>query len=179
MRLTVYCGASRGVDPVYGEAAEKLGAWMASSGIPLVFGGGRIGLMGILADAVLAGGGQATGVIPRFLADREVAHSGLTALITVETMAERKAKMLAIGDAYLALPGGPGTLEEISEAFSARRLGLHKKPCLIYNVSGCYDGLETCFDDMEKNGFLSSRDRGAIHFCRSIEDIGRQLSLRK
>lgn len=175
MKLTVYCGANKGNIPACEKAAKELGAWMAASGIGLVYGGGKVGLMGILADAVLAGGGNATGVIPRFLKTAEQEHTGLTEMITVETMAERKGKMLALGDAYLALPGGPGTLEEISEAYSARRLRRHDKPCLIYNVEGCYDALENYFDEMVKNGFLSEKDRSLLCFVRNLEEIETRL----
>ena len=109
MNLTVYCGANRGNDRAFSAAAAELGSWMAAKGIGLIYGGGRTGLMGVCADAALAGGGKATGVIPSFLKTREQAHTGLTEMITVETMTERKMKMIALGDAFLALPGGPAS----------------------------------------------------------------------
>lgn len=177
MRLTVYCGANAGNNPAFREAAASLGAWMARRGIGLVYGGGKVGLMGVVADAVLTGGGTVTGVIPRFLKTEEQAHTGLTEMLTVETMAERKAAMLERGDAFLALPGGPGTLEEISEAYSLYRLGRHEKPCLIYNAAGCYDALEQYFETMRHNGFLSAKDRAGLHFVKSIEEIEALLRL--
>jgi len=177
MKLTVYCGANKGNNPACETAAKELGTWMAAEGIGLVYGGGKAGLMGILAGAVLAGGGNATGVIPRFLKTAEQAHTGLTKIITVETMAERKEKMLALGDAVLALPGGPGTLEEISEAYSARRLRLHEKPCLIYNVAGCCEKLKEYLDEMVRRGFLTEKDRALLIFADNLEEIKTRLPL--
>lgn len=170
MNLTVYCGANRGNDRAFSAAAAELGSWMAAKGIGLIYGGGRTGLMGVCADAALAGGGKATGVIPSFLKTREQAHTGLTEMITVETMTERKMKMIALGDAFLALPGGPGTLEEIAEAYSLRRLGRHGKPCMVWNVNGCYDALARYFLDMERNGFLCGEDRQALHFIHTLAE---------
>lgn len=123
MNITVYCGASAGSEPIYEQKASELGQWLAAHGITLVYGGGRTGLMGKLANAVLANGGKAVGVIPEFLKTAEEVHTGLTRLITVDTMSQRKDTMLQMGDAFIALPGGAGTLEEIAEAISAARLG--------------------------------------------------------
>lgn len=168
--LTVYCGASVGSDPAYRRAAEETGRWMAERGLCLVYGGGRTGLMGALADALLAAGGEAVGVIPAFLETREEAHAALTAMVSTETMAERKTRMIAMGDAFLALPGGPGTLEEIAETYSLRRLGRHAKPVLVYNVRGCYDRLAAYFGDMEARGFLVHCERRGLHFVESLEE---------
>ncbi len=178
MNLTVYCGANKGNDPAFQEAAKALGAWMAERGIGLVYGGGKIGIMGVIADEVLARGGCVTGVIPTFLRTREMAHEGVTTMIETANMSERKAKLLALGDGYIALPGGPGTLEEISEAYSAYRLHLHKKPCIVLNIKGCYDALETYFNDMAAHGFLSKEDRAAIHFVTSIEEISALMGVK-
>ena len=171
MDLTVYCGAACGRDPAYRAAAEELGRWLAARRIRLVYGGGRTGLMGAVADAVLAGGGEATGVIPTFLKTREEAHTGLTEMVTVTTMAERKMKMIAMGGAFLALPGGPGTLEEIAEAYSLYRLGRHRKPCMVWNVGGCYDALAQYFQSMVRNGFLREEDRRGLSFVQSLSEI--------
>lgn len=179
MNLTVYCGANVGNSPAFRDGAAALGAWMVARQIRLVYGGGKVGLMGVLADAVLSGGGEVTGVIPEFLKTEEQTHTGLTELITVETMAERKGKMLSLGDAYLALPGGPGTLEEISEAYSGYRLHRHRKPCLIWNINGAYDELAAYFDAMVAHGFLSTRDRAALHFVASLDEIGDIIGARR
>lgn len=175
MNITVYCGASTGNDPIYKQKASELGTWMAHHGLTLVYGGGRTGLMGKLADAVLANGGKAIGVIPEFLKTEEEAHTGLTQLITVDTMSQRKEKMLALGDAYIALPGGAGTLEEISEAIAAARLGRHAKPCILYNIQNCYDYLEKLFDHMVTAGFLNDASRDKARFVTSIEEIEKIL----
>lgn len=168
--LTVYCGASVGNDPAYRRAAEETGRWMADRGLRLVYGGGRTGLMGALADTLLAAGGEAVGVIPVFLETREEAHTALTAMVSTETMAERKTRMIAMGDAFLALPGGPGTLEEIAETYSLRRLGRHGKPVLVYNVRGCYDRLASYFAAMEAHGFLAKGERRGLHFIESLDE---------
>lgn len=175
MELTVYCGAKCGNEPVYREAAAALGAWMAERGYGLVYGGGRVGLMGILADAVLAGGGRVTGVIPHFLNTAEQAHTGITQMIEVDTMEQRKAEMAVRGDVYIALPGGPGTLEEISEVLSHRRLGLHQKPCIFYNVCGYYDAMAEMMDEMVRCGFLSAEDRKLAHFVSGLSELSEVL----
>lgn len=177
MNLTVYCGANVGNDPLYQEMARTLGVWMAKKGIGLVYGGGKIGIMGVIADAVLEAGGHVTGIIPTFLRTKEMAHEGVTELIETKDMSERKALLLSLGDAYIALPGGPGTLEEISEAYSAYRLHLHQKPCIVLNVNGCYDSLRLYFDDMVNHGFLSAADRTGIHFVTSLEELGAILGV--
>ncbi len=170
MKITVYLGANEGRDPALKQAVQELGRWIGESGHALVYGGSRCGLMGELAESVLAAGGEAVGVIPAFLKTQEQAHTGLTEMITVETMAERKTKMIAMGDAFLALPGGPGTLEEIAETYSLYRLGRHHKPVLVYNAAHCYDRLDSYFHAMEDNGFLSDEDRRGLHFIRSLEE---------
>jgi uncharacterized protein (TIGR00730 family) len=140
-RLCVFCGSSPGLRPAYLESARTVGRLLAERRIGLVFGGGRVGLMGALADAALEAGGEAIGVIPRILEVREVAHSGLTKLHVVETMHERKALMTEYADAFLALPGGYGTLDELFEAITWRQLGYHDKPSGLLDVDGYYEGL--------------------------------------
>lgn len=171
MNITVYCGSSEGNDEIYMEKAKELGAWLAAHCLTLVYGGGKKGLMGVLANAVLANGGKVIGVIPEFLKTQEEVHERLSKLITVHTMAERKTQMLELGDAYIALPGGPGTLEEISEAIAAARLGRHEKPCILYNIQGCYDYLEKMFDHMVTAGFLNESGRDKARFVTSLQDI--------
>src|SRR5918997_6289064 len=140
-RLAVYCGSSPGADPAFAEVARALGIAMARRGIGLVYGGGRLGLMGIVADAVLDSGGEAYGVIPQALIDLEVAHTGLTELHIVTTMHERKAKMTDLTDAFVALPGGIGTFDELFEAWTWNALGYHAKPFCLLNVDGFWDRL--------------------------------------
>jgi len=152
--IAVYCGSGEGASPEYREAAAGLGRELAKRGIALVYGGASVGLMGAVADAVLERGGKAIGVLPRFLRDREIAHGGLTQLILVGTMHERKAKMVELADGFIALPGGPGTLEELFEVFTWGRLELHRKPVGLFNVRGYYDPLLAMFDTMEREGFM-------------------------
>jgi uncharacterized protein (TIGR00730 family) len=140
-RICVYCGSSPGASPAYAAAAAEVGRELAGRGIGLVYGGGNVGLMGTVADAALAAGGEAIGVIPEALVAREVAHSGLTELHVVESMHERKALMADLADAFVALPGGLGTLEELFEILTWAQLGLHRKPSGLVNVAGYYDGL--------------------------------------
>jgi uncharacterized protein (TIGR00730 family) len=152
--ICVFCGADSGRAPAYADAARVVGEMLAQHGIALVYGGGSIGLMGVLADAVLDAGGQAIGVIPQTLVDREVAHPGLTELHVVKNLHERKARMAELADAFLALPGGVGTMEELFEVWSWGKLGLHSKPCGLLNVNGYFDSLRTLTDQMVTEGFL-------------------------
>jgi hypothetical protein len=158
-RVCVFCGSSAGIRPVYREAAQAMGNALARRGIELVFGGGRVGLMGVLADAVLAAGGRAIGVIPDALVARELAHRGLTELRVVGSMHERKALMAELSDAFLALPGGFGTLEEYCEALTWAQLGLHAKPCGLLNVAGFYDALLELFDHAVSEQFVPGPHR--------------------
>lgn len=175
MNITVYCGAKKGNNPIYEQKASELGVWMAMHGITLVYGGGQTGLMGTLANAVLANGGSVIGVIPEFLKTAEEVHPDITKLITVDTMSKRKEKMLELGDAYIALPGGSGTLEEITEAISAARLERRAKPCILYNICGCYDYLEKLFDHMVSAGFLTRPGRDKAMFVTSLAGIEKVL----
>lgn len=161
-RVCVFCGASPGHRPVYAEAARRLGRLLAGRGTGLVFGGGRVGLMGVVADAVLAAGGEAIGVIPRALVEKEVAHDRLTALHVVDTMHERKALMVDLSDGFVALPGGVGTLDELSEVLSWAQLGLHRKPCGVLNVDGYFDALLAMLDRGVADGFVRPEDRAFL-----------------
>ena len=154
MKIAVFCGSSLGNDERFAQAADAFGQYMASQGMDLVFGGGKVGLMGVVADAVLAGGRDVYGVIPESLRDRELAHQGLTRLDVVSSMHERKALMADMADAFVALPGGPGTMDEIFEAWTWGQLGYHSKPCAFYNVDGYYDDLLAFIRKMSGAGFL-------------------------
>jgi uncharacterized protein (TIGR00730 family) len=156
-RLCVFCGSSAGNDPAFADAAVRLGTMLADAGIELVYGGGRAGLMGIVADAALVAGGVVTGVIPQALVDRELAHRGCTTLHVVGSMHERKAKMADLADGFVALPGGIGTLEELFEVWTWAQLGDHAKPVALLNVAGFYDTLVAFLDEMEGKGFLRHR----------------------
>jgi uncharacterized protein (TIGR00730 family) len=161
-RVCVFCGSSVGVRIAYTEAAKQLGRLLASKGIGLVYGGGNVGLMGVIADAVVAAGGEAIGVIPRALADREIAHTGLTKLHVVDSMHTRKATMAELADAFIAMPGGVGTFEEFFEAVTWTQLGLHRKPCGLLNVAGFYTPLERFIDQAVTEGFIRPVHRTAI-----------------
>lgn len=171
MNITVYCGSCEGNNAKYRQAAAAWGEWLAAHHITLVYGGGSSGLMGILADAVLAAGGRVIGIIPVFMMDKENVHQNLTELQLVHTMAERKARMLELGDACIALPGGPGTLDEIAEAIALARLERHRKPCVFFNAGGYYEQVRDLFDHMVQAGFLSETGRDKIHFADSLQDI--------
>ena len=152
--VCVFCGSSKGKDPIHAEAARGLGKMMVARGFNLVYGAGNVGLMGELADSVLEEGGDVFGVIPDKLVGRELAHQGLTELYVVETMHDRKAKMHELSDAVIALPGGIGTMEEFFETVTWRQLDYHCKPIALFNVNGFYNGIEEFFDAMLSTGFL-------------------------
>jgi len=158
-KLAVYCGSAPGADPAFAETARELVREMASRGVDMVYGGGRLGLMGIIADEMLAAGGKVYGVIPQALVDHEVAHTGLTELTTVANMHERKAKMTELCDGFVALPGGIGTLDELFEAWTWNALGYHAKPFCLLNVHGFWDGLAEFMDHVRDSGFLSQARR--------------------
>jgi uncharacterized protein (TIGR00730 family) len=155
--LCIYCGASPGHSPVYAEAARGLAAVLVERGIELVYGGGNVGLMGVIADEVLRLGGRATGVIPQALMDKEVGHQGLTHLHIVKDMHERKAMMAELADGFIAMPGGIGTLEELFEVFTWAQLGFHNKPIGLLNASGFYDGLLSFLRHVTAEGFLKEK----------------------
>lgn len=152
--VCVYCGSQAGGRPAYARAAAALGEAIARDGLTLVYGGGRVGLMGVVADAALAAGGRVVGVIPRLLVRKEVAHAGLAELVVTGSMQERKAKMAGLSDAFVALPGGIGTLDELFEMWTWAQLGLHAKPCALINTEGYYDHLVGFLDRAVEEGFL-------------------------
>jgi len=161
-RVCVFCGSSSGESPVYLEAATRVGEILAREGLGLVYGGSRVGLMGRLADSVLEHGGEVIGVIPRALVNREVAHGGLTELRIVGSMHERKAVMAELSDAFIALPGGLGTLEELFEVVTWSQLGLHQKPSGVLDVRGYYQPLIAFLDHAVNEGFLATQHRRMI-----------------
>lgn len=169
--LLVYCGANSGKAPVYAETSRAFGKLLAVEKIRLVYGGGSVGLMGILADAVLENGGTVTGVIPGFLNVKEVGHTGLTEMHEVKSMHERKAKMEELSDAAVALPGGFGTMDEIFEMLTWAQLGLHNKPLGLLNVNGYYDHLIALLDTMVREGFLRQSNRNLIIISESAEEL--------
>ena len=158
-RICVFCGASPGARPAYSEVTAELARLLAARGIGVVYGGGGVGLMGALADAVLAEGGEITGVIPRSLTDREIAHRDVSDMRVVGSMHERKALMAELADAFVALPGGIGTLEELFEVYTWAQLGLHRKPCALLNVEGYYDGVADFLDHAVAERFLRQGTR--------------------
>ena len=160
--ICVFCGSASGDEPVYTAGAQRLAAALVASGRSLVYGGGSVGLMGALADAVLAAGGHVTGVIPRMLWEREVGHRGLPDLRIVETMHERKALMAELAEGFIAMPGGIGTLEEFFEIWTWAQLGVHRKPCGILNVSAYYDPMLSMIDGMVRRKFLKPEYRHMI-----------------
>lgn len=154
--LCIYCGSNFGSDPLFLETARLVGKTLAQENHTLVYGGGKVGLMGVVADAALEAGGKVIGIIPELFIreEREIAHPGLTELHVVESMHERKHKMASLADAFLALPGGIGTLEEIIEAFTWTQIGIHPKPCALLNVNGFYNSLVMLLTEMTEKGFL-------------------------
>ncbi|HEX2729884.1 MAG TPA: TIGR00730 family Rossman fold protein [Rubrobacteraceae bacterium] len=160
--ICIFCGSRPGADPAYAEAAETLGRTLAESGVTLVYGGGHVGLMGVVADAALAAGGEVVGVMPKALVEREIAHGTLTKLHVVGSMHERKALMADLAEGFIALPGGTGTLEEFFEVLTWAQLGEHSKPCGLLNTGGYYDPLLTVFDHMVERGFVSVDHRRLV-----------------
>lgn len=169
--LCVFCGSSSGHDSIHAQTAAWIGQSLAEQQIHLVYGGGNVGLMGILADAALAYGGRVTGIIPHFLAQWEVAHRNLSTLIFTETMHERKAQMAELADGFVALPGGFGTLDELFEILTWAQLRLHQKPIGLLNVGGYFDPLLTMIDTMVERGFLKSQNRDLLHVSTSFESL--------
>lgn len=174
-RICVYCGSHAGTDDAYRDAAFRTGVAIAGAGLAVVTGGGRVGLMGVVADAALGAGGSVFGVIPRALADREVAHEGLTELRIVGSMHERKALMAEMSDAFVALPGGLGTLEEIAEMLTWAQLGLHRKPCALLNVDGYYTQLVGFLDHAAAEGFVRREHRDLLLVEHEPEALPRRL----
>lgn len=171
MRYTVFCGSSSGTKDVFFDQAFLLGEYLAKQNIGLVYGGAKVGLMGAVADGVLKYDGEVIGVLPTFLGDVELGHSGLTELILVETMHERKAKMDELSDGTIAMPGGYGTLEEFFEMLTWAQLGLHKKPVALLNIDGFYNPLLQMVDNMVSYGFLKHVNRDMIVVADNIEEL--------
>ena len=161
-RVCVFCGANPGARPAYAEAAAGLGRLLSEENIGVVYGGGRVGLMGVVAEAALGAGGEVVGVIPQALLEREIAHTGLTDLRVVGSMHERKALMSELSEGFIALPGGTGTLEEFFEVLTWAQLGEHRKPCALLNAGRYYDPLLVLFDHMVAKGFLSEEHRAMV-----------------
>ncbi len=160
--ICLFCGASPGTNPIYRNAAAQFGTTLAKNNIRLVYGGGRVGLMGVAADACLANGGEVIGVIPRLLMEKEVGHSGVTKMHVVETMHERKALMTVISDGFIALPGGFGTLDELFESLTWQQLAYHTKPIGLLNVGGFFDGLIQFLDHARDERFLRELHRDSL-----------------
>lgn len=171
MRLCVFCGASPGRDPAYAALARHVGAGLAERGIGLVYGGGRVGLMGAVADAALETGGEVIGVIPSRLVDRELAHPGLTDLQVVGSLHERKAMMAELSDGFIALPGGLGTLEELAEVASWAQLDLHAKPIGLLGPDGYWDGLLGWLDRAVAEGFVAPHNRALVALDRDLDAL--------
>lgn len=175
MHITVYLGANEGNDPCLRKAIEELGAWIGNSGHALIYGGSKSGLMGILADSVLRAGGEVTGVEPQFFIENELQHEGLTQLIVTKDMTERKNKMIALGEAFIAFPGGTGTLEEIAEVMSKVSLKQLHAPCILYNLNGYYDALKALLHHMMEKGLSSKERQEGIYFAENLDEIKRIL----
>ncbi len=176
MNITVYLGANPGSDPALEAAARALGTWIGSHGHALVYGGSKCGLMGVLAESVLASGGRVTGVEPKFFVDDGFVYDAITELIVTKDMSERKAKMIELGDAFIAFPGGTGTLEEISEIMSKVALRHLSAPCILYDLNGYYEGLRLLLSRMIEAGLSSEEKQNGIVFAETLEDIEKALA---
>lgn len=170
-RICVFCGSNSGADPIFLETAGKVGEFLARENIELVYGGGRVGLMGKVADTVLASGGRVIGAIPAALDKKEIAHKGLTELFIVDSMHERKALMAELADGFIALPGGFGTFEEFCEIVTWAQLGIHQKPCALLNVNGFYDNLIAQIDFSVAQNFISTEHRRLVIVENEIEKL--------
>jgi uncharacterized protein (TIGR00730 family) len=175
-RLCVFCGSSAGREPAYRHLAESLARALAERGIGIVYGGARVGLMGALADAAVAAGGEVIGVIPQALVEREIAHRGLTELRIVASMHERKALMAELADGFVALPGGIGTLEELFEVWTWAQLGLHAKPCALLDTDGFYGPLAAFLDHLVDAGFVREAHRAMLLTAHSPEELLRAFA---
>lgn len=169
--VTVFCGSSSGSEEIYKSQAIALGKTLALRGIQIVYGGAKIGLMGAVADGALAAGGKVVGVLPHFLRSKEIAHEGLTELVMVESMHERKTKMHELSDGIIALPGGFGTLEELFEMLTWAQLGLHKKPIGLLNINGFYDHLSKLLQTMVEKGFLKEINHNMLLIGNNTNDL--------
>jgi uncharacterized protein (TIGR00730 family) len=176
VRVCVFCGSSSGHDPIYRQAAGELGGALVAAGYGVVYGGGNVGLMGVVADAALDAGGEVIGVIPRALVEREIAHSALTELRVRDSMHERKAEMVALADAFVAMPGGFGTFDELFEVLTWLQLGIHAKPVVIFDVAGFFAPFFDLADTAERAGFLKPVHRRAARRARSVAEVLRELA---
>lgn len=176
--LCVFCGSSVGARPEYREAAVELGNELASKNIELIYGGGRIGLMGVLANTVLDNGGRVTGVIPGFLSTKEIRHDGLTRCYEVDDMHTRKQMMYQLSDAFIAMPGGFGTLDELFEIITWHQLSLHQKPVVIYNAHGYFDPLLQMIHKMYAEGFVPVQYKSFLHEASSLDEVVAMLPLK-
>jgi len=174
--ICVYCGSNPGFDPAFRAAAVSLGTESGRRGLRLVYGGSHLGMMGVLADAVLASGGQVTGVMPALLVEKEAAHRGLSELRTVDAMHERKMQMADLAGGFVSLPGGYGTLDETFEIATWAQLGLHAKPVVLWNVSGFYDPLFTFLDGIVTAGLLRPQHRALLREARTLEEVFARLA---
>ncbi|RKQ14983.1 TIGR00730 family Rossman fold protein [Lysinibacillus endophyticus] len=171
----MYCGSQTGKSPIYMEKAKELGAQLASASIGIVYGGSNVGLMGAVADAALANNGKVIGIMPEHLQKREIAHLHLTEIHFVDSMHVRKKKMIDLSDAFIALPGGCGTLDEYFEVFTWAQIGLHNNPVILYNINGFYDALILHFNKMIEEGFIREEQRDILQVATSAEDILEKL----
>ncbi|ACX86879.1 conserved hypothetical protein [Pectobacterium parmentieri WPP163] len=171
MRIGIFCGSAPGNSPIYIEKTKQMGHFLADSGVEIVYGGGKVGLMGEIANSVLSHAGTAIGVMPRALVEKEIVHQGLTELHVVENMHERKSKMAELSDAFIALPGGAGTFEEIFEQWTWAQLGIHDKPCAFLNIAGYFDPLQDMISGMVDAGFLRRDYADMLLFSDSPEAL--------
>lgn len=171
MRVAIYCGSQMGKKEIYQQTAVEIGDVLAQQGHGIVYGGSKIGLMGLMANAALARGGEVIGVMPEHLQQRELAHPNLTELHIVDTMHTRKAKMIELADALVALPGGCGTLDEYFEAFTWAQIGLHSKPVILYNIDGFYDALIQHFQNMMEEGFIRADQHHLLHVATTTDEL--------
>ena len=171
MNITVYLGANEGNDPALKQAVQELGRWIGESGNALVYGGSRCGLMGEIAESTLNAGGEVTGVEPEFFVQGELQHEGLTELIVTKDIFERKVKMMEFGEAFIAFPGGTGTLEEIAEVMSQVSLKQMDAPCIFYNLNGYYDSMKELLEHMIQVGLSSKKRQQGIYFAESLSEI--------
>lgn len=176
-RVCVFCGSSTGNNGTYRDETVALGKKLTEHRIELVFGGGSVGLMNVIANAVLSHGGKAHGVIPDHLLQREVGHQNLTALHVTDSMHERKAMMAELSDAFIALPGGYGTLEELMEAITWLQLKIHEKPVILYNIDGYYDKLIGFITHAKESGFIDGKNKTLLHFANDLEECMRCLGI--
>lgn len=175
MNITVYLGANEGNDPALKQAVWELGTWIGESGNDLIYGGSKVGLMGVIAESVLRAGGKVTGVEPQFFMEKELQYDAVTHLIVTETMAERKTKMIELGDVFVAMPGGTGTLEEISEVMSLLALDRLEAPCILYNLHGYYDSLQQLLDRMIAADLSSEYRQRNIYFVKNLNELQKVL----